>query len=243
MTISNKRTPIPSYGTANGSGKTIAIVAASDFIDSDVAAYFGEEGLAPPTIVRRPVDGGSPPFNINSGLSDEVSLDVQQSGGSAPGATIMVYEAPDASFTPSFIDMYTAINEDNKADVVSTSFGLCELFFLPSYNGGEDFTPLLQTFHDLFRQGNAQGITFLNSSGDNGAQGGDCTDVTGANAIFGVSVWANDPDVTGVGGTNLDHVLGSGLLTVDVRERERELRHVSPRSQFRKRRDLGFGRR
>ena len=153
--------------------------------------------------MRRPVDGGSPPFNINSGLSDEVSLDVQQSGGSAPGATIMVYEAPDASFTPSFIDMYTAINEDNTADVVSTSFGLCELFFLPSYNDGEDFTPLLQTFHDLFRQGNAQGITFLESSGDNGAQGGDCTDVSGANAIFGVSAWANDPDVTGVGGTNL----------------------------------------
>ncbi len=193
----------PAYGTANGSGKTIAIVAASDFSDSDVAAYFGEEGLAPPTIVRRPVDGGSPPFNIGSGLSDEVSLDVQQSGGSAPGATIMVYEAPDASFTPSFIDMYTAINEDNRADVVSTSFGLCELFFLPSYNGGEDFTPLLQMFHDLFRQGNSQGITFLNSSGDNGAQGGDCTDVSGANAVFGVSVWANDPDVTGVGGTNL----------------------------------------
>ena len=131
---------VPAY-TANGSGKTIAIVAVSNFLDSDVDAYFGHENLAPPTIVRRPVDGGSPPFDINNGGSDEISLDVQQSGGSAPGATLIVYEAPDASFTPSFIDMYTAIDEDNRADIVSTSFGLCELFFLPRYNGGEDFTP------------------------------------------------------------------------------------------------------
>ncbi|MBV8153430.1 MAG: S8 family serine peptidase [Candidatus Eremiobacteraeota bacterium] len=193
----------PSYTSANGAGRTIAVVAASDFLDSDVAAYFGHEGLAVPNIVRRPVDGGSPPFNINSGFSDEVSLDVQQSAGSAPGATVMVYEAPDATFTPSFVDMYTAINEDNQADVVSTSFGLCELFFLASYNNGQDFTYLLKMFHDLFLQGNSQGITFVESSGDNGAQGGDCTDTTGANAVFGVSAWADDPNVTGVGGTNL----------------------------------------
>lgn len=193
----------PGYRTFNGSGRTIAILAVSDFLNSDVAAYFGHEHLAPPTIVRRPVDGGPPPFNIDNGFSDEVSLDVQQSGGSAPGATIMVYGAPNALFTPSFIDMFTAIDEDNRADVVSASFGLCELFFFPRYNDGQSFLPLLHMFHDLFLQGNAQGITFMNSSGDNGAQGGDCTDVSGKNAIFGVSVWANDPNVTGVGGTNL----------------------------------------
>lgn len=194
----------PSYTSMNGQGRTIAIVAASDFLDTDVQAYFGHEGLPVPKIVRRPVDGGSPPFDINSGLSDEVSLDVQQSAGSAPGATVMVYGAPDATFFPSFADMYTAIDEDNLADVVSTSFGLCELYFTAPYNGGQDLTAqYLGFFHDLFLQGNAQGITFLESSGDNGAQGGECTDVSGANAIFGVSAWANDPNVTGVGGTNL----------------------------------------
>jgi subtilase family serine protease len=191
----------PSFTRANGAGRTIAILAASDFLDSDVSLYFGYEGLTPPTIIRRPVDGGSPPFDINNGVSDEVSLDVQQSGGSAPGATIIVYEAPDASITPSFIDMYTAIVEDNKADVASASFGLCELYFTAAYNGGQDFTYLFQAFHDVFRQGNAQGITFVNSSGDNGALG--CTDTSGATATYGVEWPANDPDVTGVGGTNL----------------------------------------
>jgi len=139
----------PSYRTANGAGRTIGIIAASDFLDSDVELYFSHENLAPPTVARRPVDGGSPPFDIANGDSDEVSLDVQQAGGSAPGATILVYEAPDASITPSFLDMYTAIVEDNRADVVSTSFGLCELYFTAPYNGGEDFTYLFKTFHDL----------------------------------------------------------------------------------------------
>ncbi len=199
----------PSYTRLNGSGKTIAILAASDFLDSDVALYFGHEKLTPPAIERRPVDGGSPPFDINSGASDEVSLDVQQAGGSAPGARLVVYEAPDASIVPSFLDMYTAIVDDNQADVSSASFGLCELYFTKPYNGGEDFTYLFQTFHDVFRQGNAQGITFVNSSGDGGAYG--CTDPSGSTALKGVIWPANDPNTTGVGGTNLQttHVANS----------------------------------
>jgi subtilase family serine protease len=191
----------PAVNIFNGAGKTIAILAVSDFLDSDMSQYFGFEGAPVPTIVRRPVDGGSPPFVFGTGGSDEVSLDIQQAGGSAPGATIMVYQAPNASITPSFLDMYTAIVEDNIADVASASFSLCELRFTAAYNGGQDFTSLFGTFHDVFRQGNAQGITFVNSSGDDGALG--CTDPTGATAIFGVD-WPNpDSSVTGVGGTNL----------------------------------------
>ena len=144
-TTSNRPITYPSYQTATGRGRTIGIVAACDFLDSDLSLYFGHENLPVPKVVRRPVDGGSPPFDINNGDCDEVSLDVQQSGGSAPGATIMVYEAPDASIAPSFLDMDTAIVEDNKADVVSTSFGLCELYFTAAYNGGEDFTYLRDT--------------------------------------------------------------------------------------------------
>jgi subtilase family serine protease len=200
----------PAYQTANGRGKTIAIVAVCDPLDSDAAAYFAFEGLSMPTIVRRPVDGGSPPLSLDNGNCFESSLDVQQAGGSAPGATIMLYEAPDASIAPSFLDMDTAIVDDNKADVVSTSFGLCELYFTAAYNGGEDFTYLETEFHDIYRQGNAQGITFVNSSGDNGGLG--CTDVTGAIATTGVIWAANDPDVSGVGGTNLVTSFISGSL-------------------------------
>jgi hypothetical protein len=33
---------------------------ASDVLDSDLALYFGFEGVAPPKLVRVPVDGGAP---------------------------------------------------------------------------------------------------------------------------------------------------------------------------------------
>ncbi len=55
------------------------------------------------------------------------------------------------------------------------------------------------------------------SSGDNGALG--CTDVAGTHAIFGVHAFVNDPDVTGVGGTNLvTSFIPGSLRSTYVRE-------------------------
>src|ERR1700733_1107974 len=61
----------PSYKALTGKGRTIGIVMANDFLDSDMAMYFGHEKLATPKIVRVPVDGGAP-FDPN--LSAEVTL-------------------------------------------------------------------------------------------------------------------------------------------------------------------------
>jgi subtilase family serine protease len=190
----------PSYQQLNGAGRTIGIVMSSDVLDSDLALYFGHEKLAPPSVGRRPVDGGPPPFDPNNGASDEASLDVQMSFGSAPGSRILLYDIPDLS-DQSILDAYAAAIDENKVDIVSSSFGLCELYYTKAYNGGTDFTFILQQYHDLFRQGNAQGITFVASSGDNGAY--DCEDIAGTKFIKGVENPADDTDVTGVGGTNL----------------------------------------
>ncbi len=190
----------PSYQSANGSGRTVAIVIDSDVLDSDLALYFGHEYLAPPVVHRRPVDGGPSMFDPNSNSAAEASLDVQMAYGSAPGARIMLYGVPDLS-DQSVLDAYTAIVEDNRADIVNSSFGLCELFYTAPYNGGTDFTFILQLQHDIFRQGNAQGITFVSSSGDSGAY--DCVDPTFSFFIKGVESPADDPADTGVGGTNL----------------------------------------
>ena len=54
---------------------------------------------------------------------------------------------------------------DNKADVVSMSFGEAELFYTKEFNGGIDFTYLPKIMDDIFAQGNAQGISFFASSG------------------------------------------------------------------------------
>jgi subtilase family serine protease len=104
---------------------------------------------------------------------------------------------------------YTQVDDENLVDVVSSSFGECELDFIAAANGGVDFTSILKQFHALFQQGNAQGITFLASSGDNGAPA--CIPPAfqsnptraGTNFVLGVENPADDPNTTAVGGTNL----------------------------------------
>jgi subtilase family serine protease len=65
-------------------------------------------------------------------------------------------------------------------------------------------------YDDLFRQGNAQGITFVASSGDSGASpipAASCFDPAAEKGCGGfllsVELPASDPHMTGVGGTNL----------------------------------------
>ena len=78
-----------------------------------------------------------------------------------------------------------------------------------------DETGVLQTYHEVFMQGNSQGITFVASSGDEA--GLECPSVNyffGAkNATFvpSVSTPADDPNVTAVGGGNLatTHIAGN----------------------------------
>ncbi len=199
----------PSYTLAHGQGTTIAIVAVSQFLNSDIAKYFGHEHLAVPMILHRPVSGGSPPFDPSTAASAEITLDIDMAGGSAPGARLISYETPDLSDS-SLLGAFIAIAEDDVADIASVSIGGCELGYTPAYNGGRSFIWVLSTYHNIFRQMNSQGQTVINSSGDFGALG--CPDVSGTKSVFGVSSWADDPNVTGVGGTNLVTTFVKGSL-------------------------------
>jgi subtilase family serine protease len=172
-----------------------------------IQAYSANSNLKVPTVKIRKIGAGSGPFNPNTADGAEASLDTQMSLGTAPGAKETLYDMPDLS-DDNIMAAYTAVDEDNEVDVVSSSFGECELDFTPAYNGGTDFTSILLTFHSLFQQGNAQGITFLASSGDNG--GRPCVSKSFANHprngtdfVPGVENPASDPNVTSVGGTNL----------------------------------------
>ena len=189
----------PSYLVLNGRGRTIATVISSDFSDADLAQYMHHEKLPVPRTYRRIIDGGNP-FNPNSGDSFEADLDIQQLAGMAPAATVVDYETPDLS-DQSIYDAYAAVDDDNKVDVVSSSFGGCELYYTPAYNGGQNFTFILKAYDQLFKQGNSQGITFTASSGDQGNY--QCFDPTGSYFVRGVQFPADSPRVTAVGGTNL----------------------------------------
>ena len=208
-------TPSGTTQRLDGTGTTIALLMSSDALDSDVAAMFNHEGWSTTTGKPNPtlykhiaVNGGCAVTGAPQacGAFDESSLDVQMAITGAPGAHVELYNIPDLS-DDSIIAGYQQIVDDNEADVISSSFGGCELFYKAEYNSGTDYTYLLQLEDELYMQGNAQGQTFMASSGDNA--GLECPSksyvLDGQAGTFeaGVSVPAADPNVTAVGGTNL----------------------------------------
>ena len=220
----------PSYESTLANGKRLdgtgvhaAVLMADLIFPGDVAAAFGHEkftvvsGNAPPTVDTVLIDGGG----VYDGYgSFEASLDVQQITGGAPGAKVTLFSIPDLSDVH-ILDGYTAIVESNLYDVVNSSFGGCELGYTASYNNGVDYTYVLQIEHEVFMQGNAQGITFVASSGDEG--GLECPAVNylyGKKAKFvkSVGVPAADPAVTAVGGGNLVTASDGSLGSSYVRE-------------------------
>lgn len=198
----------PSYKTYTGKGVNIAILMTGDFLQNDMDRYFTHEMLTTPKYKEVKVLGGAP-FDPNGG-SFETALDLQQSGGMAPNATITLYNIPDLSDYSVIAGLATIVN-DNKADVVSMSFGGAELGYTAAYNDGVDYTAILRAEDDIMAQGNAQGITFIASSGDSGALAIPpvaCltnTDQTAPCGTFQASAEfpASSPHVTAVGGTNL----------------------------------------
>jgi subtilase family serine protease len=194
----------PSYKAYTGKGVTIGILMANDFNPPDMALYFGHEKLPVPDFETINVDGGAP---YDPDLSFETHLDLQQSGGMAPDAKILLYNLPDLS-DASIIDGLSLILSDNKADVVSMSFGAAEIYYTAPYNDGTDITNLLREEDDLMAKGNAMGITFIAASGDSGglaAYPPECFNYTpNCGAAFpAASFPASSPHVVGVGGTNL----------------------------------------
>ncbi|CTP93056.1 S53 family peptidase [Xanthomonas graminis] len=212
----------------DGTGTTIAILIRSDVLDSDVDMLFNEEKFSrygaghvnPKLYARRYVAGAKPGINEQGGSGDEAALDVEMALGGAPGAHVLLYVIPDLS-DASVIAGYRQIVQDNEADVVSSSFSVCELYYTKAYNGGKDLTAPFRAMDAIFKQGNAQGITFIASSGDNAGLG--CADthyvVDGkdGNFVAGVHFPAMDANVTAVGGTNLSTNYQKGSLDSSYR--------------------------
>jgi subtilase family serine protease len=198
----------------NGTGATIAALMSSDVLDADIQNMFDFEnwstvtGTADPTLAGRFYVNGGAAFGGDA--SAEASLDTQMEIGGAPGAAVVLVDIPDLSdgnISAGYID----VDEYNFTDVVSSSFGECELFYTKRYNGGTDYTGVLKSEHELFLQGNSEGITFLASSGD--SAGKICPNPDFTKYVAGVSTPASDPNVTAVGGTNLVTNFVEGSLT------------------------------
>jgi len=197
----------PSFKKLTGKGVTIGILMEGNFNQPDMTAYFGHELLPSPKIKTVNIAGGAP-FDKNN--SDETHLDIQQSGGMAPNAQIILYNLPDLQDS-SILSGLTTIIESNVVDVVNMSFSGPEAGYTAAYNGGVDMTGFLKIYDDFFMEGNAQGITFVASSGDWGAldvpaaacfSAAPPTPICGPMEV-GIGSPASSPHVTAVGGTNL----------------------------------------
>ncbi len=204
--VANRYNINPLYRVGvNGRGSTIGIATLANFLPADAYAYWSDIGLGvkPHRITQVHVDGGGP-LGSSAG-SGETSLDVEQSGGLAPWADIIVYDAPNTD--AGFFDVFNQAVSDNKVDSLSVSWGSPEIFYFPQLNGGVDFTDNLRAFHQVFLEAAAQGISMFATSGDSGAYdtvralGGSLTDPVPPPLTANAP--GSDPFITTAGGTTV----------------------------------------
>jgi kumamolisin len=182
--------PLTSQGIT-GSGQTIAIATFGDYSASDLATFDQRYGLSG-SVTRVNVDGGAL-LGAKNG-QDETEGDIEIVQGSATGANVLVYEAPNSNTSnQSAIDLYSRIVSDDRAAIVTTSWGSAE-----QQMSSADISALDQ----IFQEGAAQGQAFFAASGDYGAYD-NAGNGPGTDTQLAVDFPASDPWVTGVGGTTL----------------------------------------
>jgi subtilase family serine protease len=154
-----------------GAGQTIGIVTLAA-LDPDAAQYFWTNILNLPSSARTvtvdDVDGGPGPPSIFSG-SDETDLDVEQSGGVAPGANVVVYQSPDSA--NGFVDAFFEAASQNIAGSVSTSWGGSETAMKIGAALGTESPTYVAAFDEAFLEMAEQGQSAFAAAGDSGAYG------------------------------------------------------------------------
>ena len=175
----------------NGTGMSIAVIGQTQIKTSDITAFRTKTGLPAANLTQMQVPHSNP--GISSGDEPEADLDIEWSGAVAPNAQIIYVYSTDVITSASY-----AI-DNAVAKVMTMSYGGCEpsdLVDLPSYQA-------------LAQQANAEGITWLNAAGDNGAA--DCEDYGASIAQDGMAVDApaSIPEITGLGGTTFNEQGGA----------------------------------
>ena len=198
--------PLYKHGVV-GKGATVGIVTLSNFYPSDATTYWSDIGLATRQnrIRQMHVDGGGA---IDSG-SGETAIAVEQAGGIAPWADVIVYDAPNT--TEGYLDAFAQAVSDNVADSLSTSWGSPEFFSFAAWAGGDpsDTTDVgdLRAFHTLFLEAAAQGQSLFAAAGDSGAYDVNpyFSDAVGYSVPLSVDSPASDPYITAAGGTTVPY--------------------------------------
>ncbi len=175
-----------------GAGTRVALFELQPWSRADIAGFqqcYGTHSRITPINV----DGGP-----GAGQSEiEAELDIETIIGLAPRAQISVYNAPGDNYVLSTVDEYTKIFDDDNAQVVSSSYGLCESV-VSSLSPG-----LMAAENTLFEQAATEGMSVFAASGDSGSEG--CYRVDQSDSLATLDP-SSQPFVTGVGGTTLTSI-------------------------------------
>jgi kumamolisin len=175
-----------------GKGQHISIATYDGFYVKDVQDYYTKNKLSPGPTVDQVTFNGTPTFN--AGSAAETQTDAEFSGMIAPGASIHVFASAENSDAGE-LAVFTAILDDNRAQVVNYSWGACETNVAAAHRTDMDA---------VFARAVAQGVNIMVASGDSGSDG--CGDGTTA-ADFP----ASNPNVVAVGGTSISDVTATTL--------------------------------
>ena len=174
----------------NGTGVTIGVVGRSDILMSDVQTYRQLFNLPvnDPIFIHAGQDNG-----IEPGDDGESDLDVEISGGIAPGATVKFVIGTPTFLVDGITNSIEYIVENNVSDILSLSYGSCEEI---EGAGGNSFNS------QIFEQAAAQGISVFVAAGDGGPAG---CDLQGSQTYevegYAVGAEASTPYSVSVGGT------------------------------------------
>jgi subtilase family serine protease len=188
-----------------GSDVNAAVFEMSAYLASDIdtwaSTFYGPSYSAKLSNVN--VDGGplnpicpagdSCPPAFESYAGDiEVVADIENTLAVAKDSHVIVYNAPNDQTGQTELDEYTVIANQDRADTVSSSWGVCENDVTAGY---------VQAENTIFEQMAFQGQSVFSSSGDTGAFG--CVRSDGT-TIVDQGDPSSQPWVTSVGGTSLE---------------------------------------
>lgn len=190
----------PNYQPAGGYDVRIGVVARSNIDAGDVDGFDSYLPLNPLNRVGSPtvILNGPDPGDLGGSEEVEAVLDTSWSGALLPNnpASILLVVSG-STYTTDGVDLSEIyIIDNNFADVMTESFGECEA----------DFTSAEATgIASLAEQAAAQGITYIVSTGDSGAEGCDNpnTEQVATQAVS-VNALASNPYTIAVGGTQFN---------------------------------------
>ena len=180
----------------DGTGVKIGVIGQSEVSDTQLGYFRQKIGQAANKVQRTLVPSTGTAGQLTAEDEGESELDLEYASGTAPGASVLFIYTGIGRNNGVFDALIYAITS-NQAPILTVSYGGCE---------ANNSSYATTTLEPVLAQASSQGQTILVSSGDSGAASCESSSNTTTTATRGLSVSypASSPNVTAVGGTQLN---------------------------------------